>query len=118
MDDDDEYRGPTIEVVGYDYPWDPRHRRQINIDLGPIVSAQAESGRDILIIVYEPMEGNDFVSIPWQLLDGWFYRLGNSYIINLLVQDGTDDDDFEGFYGSSACFIFTTNPLSITPLEY
>ncbi|KAL7907264.1 hypothetical protein GGI35DRAFT_481808 [Trichoderma velutinum] len=118
MDYDDLYERPSISVVYQEDPWN-QHLRQINIDLGASVSAEAESGREILILIKEPVEGDDFVAVPWQLLEGWFYRLDDVYIISLLVQDREEFDADGEFYneGPSACFLFTVHPLRITLLD-
>ncbi|PNP60052.1 hypothetical protein THARTR1_00076 [Trichoderma harzianum] len=114
----DPYQGPTIEVVAHDLPWNPRHRRQINIDLGATVSAEADSGRQIIIIVEEPVEGNDVAAVPWQLIEGWFYFFEDAYVISLLVQDRVDYENFGGYYtGRSARFLFSVDPLRITLLD-
>ncbi|KKP04620.1 hypothetical protein THAR02_03310 [Trichoderma harzianum] len=124
---DDEYYESTIEVIPQEDPLN-RNLRLINIDLGPAVSAAVESGSEIHIIVEEPVEGDDSVAVPWELLDGWFYRVGNSYVISLLVEDRADFDlDAEymlRYYygirrntGRSFSFLFTMDPLLIVVLD-
>ncbi|KAL5093484.1 hypothetical protein Trisim1_010214 [Trichoderma cf. simile WF8] len=133
---DDEYRyydqwdesyETTIEVIPQEDALN-RNLRLININLGPAVSAVAESGRPIHIIVEEPVEGDDSVGVPWELLDGWSYSVGDSYVISLLVEDRADFDlDAEYmlryYYGirrytaRSFSGLFTTDPLLIVVLH-
>ncbi|KAJ4861519.1 hypothetical protein T069G_02473 [Trichoderma breve] len=119
---DDDYYESTMEVIPQEDPFD-RNRRLINIDLGPAVSAAAEAGREIRIIVEEPVEGDESVAVPWELLDGWFYSVGNSYVISLVVEDKPDfDPDAVYLYyfyntGRSFSFLFTIDPLLIRLLD-
>ncbi|KAF3071794.1 hypothetical protein CFAM422_006347 [Trichoderma lentiforme] len=120
--DDDDYYESTMEVIPQEDPFD-RNRRLINIDLGPAVSRAAEAGREIRIIVEEPVEGDESVAVPWELLDGWFYSVGDSYVISLVVEDKPDfDPDAVYLYyfhntGRSFSFLFTIDPLLIRLLD-
>ncbi|KAM6481615.1 hypothetical protein HDV62DRAFT_391192 [Trichoderma sp. SZMC 28011] len=124
---DDEYYETTFEVIPQEDALN-RNLRLINIGLGPAVSAEAESGRPIHIVVEEPVEGDDSVAVPFELLDGWCYRVGDSYVISLLVEDRVGFDleaeyMLRYYYGirrytaRSFSGLFTTDPLLIVILD-
>lgn len=119
---DYDYYESTMEVIPQEDPFN-RNRRLINFDLGPAVSRVAETGCEIRIIVEEPVEGDESVAVPWELLDGWFYSVGDSYVISLVVEDKPDfDPDAVYLYylpntGRSFSFLFTIDPLLIRLLD-